>query len=165
MKKLLAILLLTVGLGVSAQTEKGTVVIETAVLNNSAPSTGIGFTVDENDYTTVNVGLNGGYFVAPNFALKAGLGYGNTNGDNQYVAFRVGTEYFIASKYALETAVNVVSFQEEVINLSHFSAQLGYMWYVAPNFAVKPLVRYNIALNEESTSNLAFGVGFSLHLR
>ena len=166
-KLLLLFALITVPL-VWAQTQRGNFVLETAVLSNAtAPNTGLGYTSSEEGVKTFNVGLNGGYFVATNLAVKAGVGYGNVRMNEETISeswsFRSGLEYNILGYLPIEVAWTGSMTPNTEINPSYLSSQIGYNWYFDSNFAMKPLVRYDRSLNEYYKDNLMFGVGFNYY--
>lgn len=172
MKNLFLLLVLSITTMMSAQTSptsKGNFVIETAVLaNSSTPNTGLGYTTVENGVKTFNIGLNGGYFVADNLALKAGLGYGearfNQTSFGKTWAYRVGAEYNIVGSFPVEVSYAKVMTRNTLYsNPQYLSTQVGYNWFVAPNVGVKPLIRYDISLTDRYVDVLSMGVGFGYY--
>lgn len=164
MKKILFILgLATVSL-VSAQTEMGNYVLETAVLsNNTTPNTGLGYTSVDGGSKVFNVGLNGGYFVGNNLALKAGVGYGEVKDVVQTWSFRTGAEYHIVGRVPVELAWTGSSTKGAADNPSYLSTQIGYNWFVSKNFGVKPLFRYDFSLKDSYQDVTSVGVGFGYY--
>ena len=169
MKKLLLLFALATVSLVSAQTNKGSYVIETAVLaNTSTPNTGLAYTSVDGGGKTFNVGINGGYFVEKNLAVKAGVGYGesrlNQTSFGKTWAFRVGAEYSFTRNFPVEVAYAKVMTRDTLYQNPEFlSTQVGYNWFVSQNFGVKPLVRYDFALTDYYENVLSLGVGFGYY--
>lgn len=71
MKKLFLFLSLMFVTLMTAQTEQGKFMLETSVIsNNTVPNTGLGYTSEKDGVKVFNIGVNGGYFVQDNLALK-----------------------------------------------------------------------------------------------
>lgn len=168
MKKLLLLFaLITASLG-WAQTQQGNFVLETAVLSNhTTPNTGVGFSTVKDGGSVLNVGLNGGYFIVDNLAVKAGLGYGNTRFNETTLteawSYRVGAEYNIVGYVPVEIAWTGSSITNANYNPSYLSTQLGYNWFFTDSVAMKPLVRYDISLTDYYRDVLSFGIGFQYY--
>lgn len=168
MKKVLFILGLATASLVSAQTEKGKLMVETAVLsNNLTPNTGIGFSSEKDGGKMLNLGLNGGYFIANNLAIKAGVGYGNLRYDKETVSetwsFRGGVEYNILGYFPIEVAWTGSNTPHVDYNPSYLSTQAGYNWFLNDNVAIKPLVRYDVSLTDYYNDVVSVGVGFGFY--
>lgn len=168
MKKLLLLFAFITASLVWAQTQNGNFVLETAVLsNNTAPNTGFGFSkITDGGGSLLNVGVNGGYFVQNNLAVKAGVGYGATYFDGRTLvdmwSFRAGMEYHINGHLPVEVAWTGVS-SDAKFNPSYLSTQVGYNWFVNKNVGIKPLVRYDISLTDKYKDIVSFGVGFGFY--
>ena len=146
----------------SEATSKGKWVIET---NAGSPLHYLGgstaFSLTSVDGETIwNVGADGGYFVAVNLAVKAGLGLGDFGEDN-LTTYRVGVQYYVNSKFPLAADFTGASTGDESIN--YFGVEGGYAWFVAPNVALTPKLRYNITLDDQKAPSSFQGlIGFSL---
>ena len=141
-------------------TAKGKWVIET---NAGSPlhflgSTAFSLTSVDGE-TQWNVGAEGGYFVADNFAVKAGLGYGDFGGDD-LVTYRLGAQYYFNGNIPVGVDFTGASTDGESVN--YVGVEGGYAWFVAPNIAVTPKVRYNIATKDTYESAFQGLIGFSL---
>lgn len=160
MKKLLLIAMMAVGLTVTAQegqTSKGKFVIEA---NTGSATTGnTSFSLaSSNGTTNWSIGLDGGYFVMDDLAIKAGLGYLEVNGSDAF-NYKIGAEYFILSKIPVS-----VDFTGSTGNdLKWLGLQAGYALFLADNIALKPAVRYNVGLDNQDGVFQGL-VGFSLFL-
>ena len=168
MKKLFLFLSLMLMTSVSAQTEKGKLMLETSVIaNNMLPNTGLGYTSEKDGAKVFNLGINGGYFVQDNLAVKLGVGYGNTryNGNtvSEVFSYRAGLEYHIAGYFPVEIAWTGadVSYLDE--NPSYLSTQLGYNWFFTDHVGIKPLIRYDMSLIDNYKDLMSVGVGFNYY--
>ena len=104
MKKVLlsAVALLTIGFANAqeeakaegTQTSKGKILIEANTGNEMLGTTGLSFKSQDGE-SEYNIGLDGGYFIMDNLALKAGLGYGGkSEDDSNTFSYRVGAKYY-----------------------------------------------------------------------
>lgn len=172
MKKLILFFGILLSVMTMAQTKKGSYVLETSMMSSvsgsSATNTGFGFSsVTENGPKKVSVGLDGGYFVADNLAVKAGLGYSsswyrNVTGVDTWV-FRVGGEYYINGKIPVEVSYLGTSKTNTINDPSYLTTQVGYALFLSENIGVKPLVRYDFALTDNYRDVVSVGVGFGLY--
>ena len=168
MKKLFLFLSLMFVTLMAAQTEQGKFMLETSVIsNNTVPNTGLGYTSEKDGVKVFNIGMNGGYFVQDNLALKVGVGYGNTRYDgnttSEVFSYRVGLEYHLVGYVPIEVAWagSDVSYLNE--NPSYLSTQLGYNWFFTNHVGIKPLIRYDISLMNNYKDLLSIGVGFNYY--
>ena len=182
MKKLVLLSVLAVfGLtNISAQdedsggkTSEGTVLIEANTGNAMLGSTGITFSsVDGN--SAYNVGLDGGYFIMDDLAIKAGLGFGGISPDEgdsfSSFSYRIGAKYYVNSSIPVTVDLTgasgdaVENFAGETPLWLGFGA--GYAWFLSDMVAIEPGLRYNLSLNEDFTDEGVFqiNVGFTLFL-
>ena len=123
-------------------------------------NTSFGLTsVDGN--TAWNVGAEGGYFVMDNLAIKAGLGYGDQGSGDGIFSYKLGAQYYINNVIPVGVDFTGASADGESVNFVGLEG--GYAWFVAPNIAVTPKVRYNLSLDEQKADNAFQGlIGFSL---
>jgi hypothetical protein len=149
-------------------TDKGSWLIEAntgfgAGLFGHSANTGFGLT--SIDGTTVwSVGAEGGYFVADDLAIKAGLGYTDNDGFSVFT-YKLGAKYYIASAFPVQVDVTGASFQDANENPLWVGIQGGYAWFVADNVSIEPGLRYNLSLNEDFTDEgiLEFRIGFAFY--
>ncbi len=161
-KLLLSIAMVAVAFTANAQekegvtaTSKGKWVIEANTGSTSTGNTSFSLaSVDGN--TTWSIGLDGGYFVMDNLAVKAGLGYAD-NGFADAFAYKVGAEYYIDGAFP----VSVDFTGDTGSDLKWLGLQAGYAWFVADNVSVKPSVRYNVGLDDQDGVFQGL-IGFSL---
>ena len=145
------------------QTSKGKFLIEAntgnAMLGNTA------FYLSNSDGQTVyNIGLDGGYFVADNFAVKAGLGYGDDSVLTT-LSYRLGAKYYVNSMIPVTLDLTGASVQDAVENPLWLGIGGGYAIFLGENVSIEPGLRYNLSLNDKFTDKgvLQFNVGFALH--
>lgn len=148
-------------------TDKGSLLIEANTgfgaggLGHSA-NTGFGLT--SIDGTTVwSVGAEGGYFIADDLAIKAGLGYTDNDGFSIFT-YKLGAKYYAADVIPVQIDFTGASVQDAEENPLWVGVQGGYAWFVADNISIEPGLRYNFSLNEEFTDEgvFEFRIGFSL---
>ena len=180
MKKVLFIALALVGLNfANAQEEakesngsalsKGSWLVEanTGFGGAHTADTSIRFS-SQGDVSSFNLGLEGGYFIMDDLALKAGLGYGSINTDvfdTNTFSYKIGAKYYVASKFPVSVDYTGSSTKDAVENPSYLGFGAGYAWFVADNISIEPGLRYNLSLNEDFTDEglLRINIGFALH--
>jgi carbon monoxide dehydrogenase subunit G len=90
----------------NGQTAKGKYLIElkTQIGNIGGSMTNTGFSfVNSNGYSSWSAGLDGGCFIADNFALKAGFGYADSNhGGSSVFTYKVDVKYYLKGKIPFE---------------------------------------------------------------
>ncbi len=145
------------------QTSKGKFLIEANTGNAMLGNTGFYLTSSDGQ-TNYNIGLDGGYFVADNFAVKAGLGYG----DNSVVttlSYRLGAKYYVNSMIPITLDLTGASTKDAIENPLWLGIGGGYAIFLGENVSIEPGLRYNLSLNDKFTDKgiLQFNVGFALH--
>lgn len=111
--------------------------------------------------TSWNVGAEGGYFVMDKLAIKAGLGYGDTDGGDGTFTYKLGAQYYIINQIPVGVDFTGSSYDGESVNF--VGVEGGYAWFVAPNVALTPKLRYNISLDDNKADSAFQGlIGFSL---
>lgn len=150
------------------QTAKGKWLVETNT-SFGAPGNGntaFGLTSRDGE-TEWGLGLEGGYFVMDDLALKAGLGYGDSSeeGSLSVLTYKIGAKYYILSKFPVELAYAGLSIEDVDENPSYLSIGAGYAWFLGDMVSIEPGFRYNATLNEDvdPESNIQFNIGFALH--
>ena len=175
MKKLLltAAALFTFGFAsAQEQTGKGKWLIEANTGNAMLGTTGFYFTSTDGS-SSYNLGLDGGYFIMDNLALKAGLGFGGESfdggGSASAFAYRLGAKYYAINKIPLTLDVTGAS-GDAVENFAGETPMwlglgAGYAWFLGDNVSIEPGIRYNHSLNEDYADKgvFQFNVGFALH--
>lgn len=173
MKKVLFAAVAVLAFGVSnaqsksegGQTSKGKYLIEANTGNAMLGTTGIYFSSQDGE-STFNVGLDGGYFIMDNLALKAGLGYGSeSESDYSIFSYRLGAKYYVKGMIPVTLDLTGASIKDLDENPMWLGVGAGYAWFLGDNVSIEPGVRYNHSLNDKFTDKGLFqvNVGFALH--
>jgi len=148
------------------QTSKGKWLIEANTGNAVLGTTGIYFTSQDGE-STFNVGLDGGYFVMDDLAVKAGLGYGtNSLTDISVFSYRLGAKYYVKSMIPVTLDFTGASIEDANENPLWLGIGAGYAWFIGDHVSIEPGLRYNVSLNEDFTDEgiFQFNIGFAIHL-
>lgn len=149
-----------------AATDKGSWLIET---NTGFGAGGFGHTANTSfgltsiDGTTVwSIGAEGGYFVADDLAVKAGLGFTDNDGRSVFT-YKLGAKYYIIGNIPVQVDLTGASVEDAVENPLWLGIQGGYALFIADNISVEPGLRYNLSLNEDFTDEgvFEFRIGFA----
>ena len=154
------------------QTSKGKWLIEANTGNFMLGTTGIYFASLDGD-SMYNIGLDGGYFIMDDLALKVGLGYGGESydGGGSYSSFsyRLGAKYYLNSMIPVTLDLTGASGDAVENDFGDTPMWLGigagYAWFLGDNVSIEPGIRYNHSLNEDYTDKGVFqvNVGFALY--
>ncbi len=180
--------------GSMSPTSQGTWLVEMNTGFGSAgvamgSGTGIGFTSwtsnqavtgsdpIEYNHSVFTIGAEGGYFIADNFAIKAGLGYSNNSVEpdggekTTYdgMSWMLGSKYYINSKFPVQLdlrgtnlAGTVGSVEDDQDDPLWLGFQAGYAWFLNDYLALEPGVKYNLSLSDYSDGGaFEFRVGFA----
>ena len=162
MRKLITICVLLFSFALMAQTEKGELFVEA---NTGTAATGnTSFSLSASDGNTAwSVGIDGGYFVMDDLAIKAGLGYSDPGDliDGTFV-YKLGAKYYLDGIIPL--GADFTGFTTDGFNGSWFGLQGGYAVFLGDNVAIEPTLRYNIALGDDVNSAFQALVGFVIFL-
>ncbi len=162
--------MIAMGMAVNAQevekpTSKGKFVIEANTGSGGTSGTHLSL-YSTDGHTGWSLGLNGGYFVIDNLAIKTGLGYSGYrhrfNGREIYrnsFVYAIGAEYYFIDK--IPVSIDYSGNDNGINNL--LGLQAGYVWFLAENMSVKPILRYNIGLGERSSNSFQGLIGFALY--
>ena len=151
------------------QTSKGKWLIEANTGNAMLGTTGFYFASSDGE-STYNLGLDGGYFIMDDLAIKGGLGYGGESvGSTSSFSYRLGAKYYIKSMIPVTLDLTGAS-GDAVENFNGDTPMwlgigAGYAWFVGNNVSIEPGLRYNHSLNEDYTDKGVFqvNIGFALH--
>lgn len=149
-----------------AQTAKGSWLIEANTGNEVGGNTGIYFSSQDGEYK-YNLGVEGGYFVIDDLAVKVGLGYGGDSlTDLNGFSYRIGGKYYIASRFPITLDVTGASIEDAPENPFWLGIGGGYAWFISERISIEPGVRYNLSMNEDFTDKDIFqiNVGFVVYL-
>lgn len=154
------------------QTSKGKWLIEANTNFGAAhtANTGIQFISFSDDAGSIfNIGLEGGYFIMDNLALKAGLGYGSrkANSDADAIdrfSYKIGAKYYIIGSIPVQVDYSGVSTDADE-DPSFLGVQGGYAFFIGDNVSIEPGLRYNVSLNDDFfTDAFQLNIGFAIHL-
>lgn len=143
---------------------EGSWLVEANTNFGSGHASHTGFSLRSNDDNTVwNIGFEGGYFIMDDLALKAGLGYGDSDLSDGRFSYKVGMKYYIESQFPVQIDVNGSS--GDNFSPLFVGFQGGYAWFVADNISLEPGVRYDLDINDDADNfgGLGLNVGFALH--
>jgi len=152
------------------QTSEGKWLIEANTGNAMLGTTGIYFRSSDGS-SEYNIGLDGGYFIMDDLAIKAGLGYGGFSPDEGEAAssfsYRIGAKYYVNSMIPVTLDLTGASGEDVYGDETPLwlGVGAGYAWFVSNSVSIEPGLRYNLSLNEDYTDEgvLQFNVGFALH--
>jgi opacity protein-like surface antigen len=149
------------------QVSKGKILIEANTGNAMIGSTNFGF-LKLDEFTTFSLGLDGGYCIMDNLALKAGLGYSSEKyGDadaETAINYRLGAKYYAMSKIPVTLDVTGASTEADEDPM-WLGIGAGYAFFLGDNVSIEPGLRYNMSLNSDYSEDavIQFNVGFALH--
>lgn len=155
-------------------TAEGTWLIEINTGFGEASTANTGFGLRSRDIggetiTSWAIGGEAGYFVTDDFAIKAGLGYGDTgiDGIDGVFNWKIGSKYYIAGAWPVAIDLNGSSGND--FSPLFIGFQAGYAWFVADNVSIEPGIRYGVGMNEDAgdgdsnvfSVNMGFNVFFN----
>jgi hypothetical protein len=147
MKKIFTILcagILTLGL--SAQTDGGSMTIETST----------GLTADFSDDLVLDLNLDGGYFVVDNLAVMARISL--MSADETDFGFGIGARYYMGKMFG------GVMYSIPGEDQSALDVEVGYLWMLTDNVSVQPMFEYSMDMeNTDADAGMAIKVGFGLY--
>ena len=114
--------------------------------------------------TTIwSIGAEGGYFIADDLALKAGLGYSDFDGTTIF-SYKLGAKYYVISAIPIQVDVTGASIQDSTENPLWLGLQGGYAIFLTDHISIEPGLRYNLSLNEDFSDDgiFEFRIGFAL---
>ncbi|AUC14839.1 hypothetical protein BTO06_06655 [Tenacibaculum sp. SZ-18] len=168
MKKiLLTIALVTFCLTVKAQDEggqtaKGKFVIEANTGSATTGNTSFSFT-SQDEATSFSVGLDGGYFIVDDIAIKVGLGYSEDANENTSLVYKVGAEMYIDGRFPI--GIDITGTDNDTTSVNWLGLQAGYAIFLGENVSIKPALRYNIGMDGDVEDEGLFQglIGFALY--
>ncbi len=163
MQKFVMLAMMFVTCTLMAQTEKGELFLEA---NTGTLATGnTSFSLSSSDGVTAwSVGVDGGYFIMDDLAIKAGLGYQDL-GDfiDGTLVYKLGAKYYLNGTIPLGADLTGVSTDGN--GASWFGLQGGYAFFIGDQVAIEPALRYNITLDEADADSVFQAlVGFVIFL-
>ena len=154
--------------GNGGQTSKGKWLIEANTGNAMIGSTSFSYVASDGE-STYNVGLDGGYFIVDDLAIKAGLGFGGDSASSTSAfSYRLGAKYYVKSMIPVTLDLTGASGDAVEIageNPIWLGIGAGYAIFLGNNVSIEPGLRYNFSLNQDYTDKdiFQFNVGFALH--
>lgn len=151
-----------------AQTSKGGILVEANTGNAMLGTTGLYFTSTDG-YSEFNIGLDGGYFIMDDLALKVGLGIGSVKFDGMdavsTTSYRIGAKYYLNSMIPITVDLTGASVKDADENPLWLGLGAGYAWFLTDHISLEPGLRYNLSMNEDFSDEGVFqlNVGFSLY--
>lgn len=151
----------------NAQMKKGDLMLEANTdFGEAVGNTSFSFN-SKDGASSYNLGVEGGYFVMDDLAVKVGLGFGGVTpkeGDGTTaLGYKIGAKYYVLSMIPVEVSYNGTS-SKASDNPSYVGLQGGYAIMLNDNVSLEPGIRYNNSLDTEKfKSFLQFNVGFALH--
>jgi hypothetical protein len=146
------------------QTSEGKWLIEANTGTWSTGNTSFSLLSVDGGDTAWSVGVEGGYFVVKDLALKVGLGYSDDGSSysNSLFNYKIGAKYYIASQFPV--GIDFTGTSSSGDNASWVGFQGGYAWFVSDNVSIEPAIRYNATLDDNKAANAFQGlIGFALH--
>ena len=150
----------------SGSTSKGKILIEANTGNAMLGNTGFYFASSDGE-STYNFGLDGGYFIADDLAIKAGLGFGGDSAtDSNTLSYRLGAKYYVNSSIPVTLDLTGASIKDAPENPLWLGLGAGYAWFITDSISIEPGLRYNLSLNEDFTDEgiFQFNIGFAIYL-
>jgi len=147
----------------SGATAEGKWLIEANTNFGTAHRANTGFSLQAFDGNTVwNIGAEGGYFIMDDLAIKAGLGYGDSDDTDGIFSYKLGAKYYIKSMIPVQLDLNGASF--DGFSPLFVGIQGGYAVFLADNIAIEPGLRYDVDVNDDADGldNFSVNIGFSL---
>jgi hypothetical protein len=144
------------------QTSKGKWLIEANTGSWATGNTSFSLLSVDGGDTAWSVGVEAGYFVIDDLAVKVGLGYSDDAGGFTPFNYKVGLKYYIASEFPVGLDLTGTSSDGDSANW--IGLQAGYAWFVSDTVSIEPAIRYNATLDENKADNVFQGlIGFALH--
>lgn len=154
-----------------AQTSKGSILIEANTGNAMLGSTNLSFSSSDGS-SSFNIGLDGGYFIMDDLALKVGLGIGNLKPDGgdgiSTTSYRIGAKYYLNSMIPI--TVDLTGASGDGVEIAGetplwLGLGAGYAWFLTDHISIEPGLRYNMSMNEDYSDKgvFQFNVGFALY--
>src|SRR5690606_37076801 len=158
------------GAASGGQTSEGKWLIEANTNFGSAHPAGTGIYFSSSDGNTdFNLGLEGGYFIMDDLAIKAGLGFGSFKADgadeaDSHFSYKIGAKYYISGMIPVQVDYNGASIKDLDENPSYLGLQGGYAIFLGDNVSIEPGLRYDMSLNDDFYESVfQVNIGFALH--
>lgn len=144
------------------QTAEGKWLIEANTGSWATGNTSFSLLSVDGGNTAWSVGLEGGYFVVKDLAIKAGLGYSDDGGGYNPFSYKIGVKYYIVSQFPV--GVDFTGTSSDGTSANWIGIQGGYALFIGENVSIEPAIRYNATLDNNKADNAFQGlIGFVLH--
>lgn len=152
---------------VGGQTDKGSWLIEANTGFGEASGGSTGFHLTNIDGETFwNIGLDFGYFVMDDLAIKVGLGYGDNSVSDGRFGWKFGGKYYIIG--FIPVGLDLNGSAGDNYSPMFLGLQGGYAWFITDSVSVEPGLRYGFGMNEDAGDGdfnpFSFNIGFAIHL-
>jgi len=139
-------------------TKKEKILLETGynLLGGITSGTGLQLFTSGNETVTA-IGIDGGYFISNNFALKFNIGLISTSGAS-LTNIGIGGKIYIVDKVPIELVAGLLTGGGNSVFAANFN--VGYAIYLAENIAVEPKI--GLLVLDEAVIN--FGIKFAMFL-
>ncbi len=175
MRRVLFLIITIITFGAAnAQMEKGDVFFEanTGLGSASPSSTGFYFSSTSLDgggtVTKYNIGVEAGYFIIDQLAIKVGVGYGDNGAEtsNTNLGFKIGAKYYLKDKFPIQLDLNGGYNKDVLKNPMFVGLQFGYAFFIGDHVSVEPALRYDYSVNNQYAikGDIQVAVGFVIHL-
>lgn len=151
----------------SEKTEQGKILIEANTNFGGGHVANTGFrlnstSISGNSSTSWGLGLEGGYFVIDDLAVKLGLGYSDS-GSNGLFSYKIGAKYYIIKQIPVQ--LDLSGNTPKGSSPMWLGLQAGYAISLSDTVNLEPGLRYNYGLGDAEDINvLQLNVGFTIHL-
>ncbi len=150
-----------------SQTGKDGWLIEINTGFGEASTSNTGFALRSVDGNTAwGLGGEAGYFIFDNFALKAGIGYADSNVGDGVFNWKFGGKYYIVNRIPVALDINGASGNS--FSPLWFGIQGGYALFITDKVSIEPGLRYGIGLNEDAGDGdfniFSLNIGFNIFL-
>lgn len=154
----------------SQSTSQGTWMVEAntrlaSVTENITAIPSTGFSFFTSDGTTIwSIGGEAGYFIMDDLALKAGLGYTDTDGFSA-LTYKFGGRYHLAGVVPIELDLSGGNLENFDDNPLWLGLQGGYAFFLSDMVSIEPSARYLFSLNDGFTEENLFilRLGFAIY--
>lgn len=144
------------------QTAEGKWLIEANTGSWATGNTSFSLLSVDGGNTAWSVGLEGGYFVIKDLAIKAGLGYSDDGDGYNPFSYKIGVKYYIVSQFPV--GIDFTGTSGSGNNANWIGFQGGYAIFLGDNVSIEPAIRYNATLDNNKADNAFQGlIGFVLH--
>lgn len=143
-------------------TDKGKWLIENNFGNSSYSNTALNVFNNDGDGAW-NLGLDLGYFLIKNLAVKAGFSAEVSNDD--IYSIHLGSKYFLNGNIPIAVEYKRLFYDKRNLEQeSSLKTSLGYALFLGKNISLQPNIEVNVPLTEGESLFMDFSFGIGLHL-